>query len=163
MLPSTTIKFHHDDPTCKGHRPSQFFSPRRSGNLSPSPSQETIKPSKASTNFLLDVEEGNDFLLDEDDGLDEQWNASGTFRGLKRDSFNASRDNIDRSVFTSATESGVNKTTNGMRRTPSGMFMPMDEDEDDTFASTGILGRVVDTVNTAKDIMTVFWNVGWRQ
>ncbi|KAI9662132.1 MAG: hypothetical protein M1831_002828 [Alyxoria varia] len=163
MLPSTTIKFHHDDPTCQGHRPSQFFPSRRSGNLSPSPSLETIKPSDPSTNFLLDDEEGNDFLLEEDDGLDEQWNTSGAFRTLKRDSFNASRDSIDRSVFTSRTESDDSATTNGMRRTPSGMFMPLDGDEEDTFASAGLLGRVVDTVNTAKDIMTVFWNVGWRQ
>ena len=50
----------------------------------------------------------------------------------------------------------------GLRRTPSGMFMPYEEDEDDVVAA-GLFGRVVDTVNTAKDIAHVIWNVGWRR
>jgi hypothetical protein len=49
-----------------------------------------------------------------------------------------------------------------MRRTPSGMFMPLEEDEDDV-VSEGLFGKVVDTVNTAKDIAHVIWNVGWRR
>jgi len=50
----------------------------------------------------------------------------------------------------------------GLRRTPSGMFMPYEEDEDDVVAA-GLFGRVVDTVNTARDIAHVIWNVGWRR
>lgn len=49
----------------------------------------------------------------------------------------------------------------GLRRTPSGMFMPNDDDHDDA-AQDGLLGRVVDTVNTARDIAHVIWNVGWH-
>jgi hypothetical protein len=41
----------------------------------------------------------------------------------------------------------------GLRRTPSGIFMPYEEDEDD----------VVDAGNTARDIAHVIWNVGWRR
>ena len=44
-----------------------------------------------------------------------------------------------------------------MRRTPSGMFMPYDEDEDDA-VSKSLFGKVVDTVNTAKDIVHILLN-----
>jgi len=50
----------------------------------------------------------------------------------------------------------------GLRRTASGMFMPYEEDDDEPGAP-GIIGRVVDTVNTARDIAHVIWNVGWRK
>jgi hypothetical protein len=50
----------------------------------------------------------------------------------------------------------------GLRRTPSGMFMPYDENEED-FTNTGVLGKIIDTINTAKDIAHVVWNVGWRR
>jgi len=45
----------------------------------------------------------------------------------------------------------------GMRRTASGMLMPIDEDEDDLVAA-GLFGRVSETVNTVKDIGWVLWN-----
>jgi hypothetical protein len=41
------------------------------------------------------------------------------------------------------------------------MFMPCDEDEDDV-VSEGLFGKVVEVVNTAKDMIYVVWNVGWR-
>jgi hypothetical protein len=41
------------------------------------------------------------------------------------------------------------------------MFMPCGEGEDDMGAAS-LLGWVVDTVKTAKDIEYVIWNVGWR-
>jgi hypothetical protein len=47
-----------------------------------------------------------------------------------------------------------------LRLTDSGMFMPEDEGES---PSSTILDRVVDTVNTARDIAHVIWNVGWRR
>ena len=49
----------------------------------------------------------------------------------------------------------------GMRRTPSGMFMPYEEGDDP--ANAGLFGKVIDTVNTAKDIAHVIWNVGWHR
>lgn len=49
----------------------------------------------------------------------------------------------------------------GLRRTPSGMFMPYEDDVDP--GNAGIFGKVVDTVNTAKDIAHVIWNVGWHR
>lgn len=46
-----------------------------------------------------------------------------------------------------------------LQLTESGMFMP----EGDESSSSTILDRVVDTVNTARDIAHVIWNVGWRR
>lgn len=46
-----------------------------------------------------------------------------------------------------------------LQLTDSGMFMPEGEET----PNGTILGRVVDTVNTARDIAHVIWNVGWRR
>lgn len=46
-----------------------------------------------------------------------------------------------------------------LQLTDSGMFMPEGEET----PSSTMLGRVVDTVNTARDIAHVIWNVGWRR
>ncbi|OAA64446.1 protein phosphatase type 1 complex subunit hex2 [Niveomyces insectorum RCEF 264] len=51
----------------------------------------------------------------------------------------------------------------GMRRTASGMFMPYDEGEPAGGGNAGLVGRVIDTINTARDIVHVIWNVGWRK
>lgn len=151
MLPSTTLKFH-DDPDCQGHPSSPFPSSswRPTGTLSHSNSQETLKPSKPSSNFLLA----------DDDDADMYWEPFGSSVNAKRDSIAVARDKDVRDLQDYQDE---DKPGPGMRRTPSGMFMPYDENEEQSFASTGMLGRLVDTVNTAKDIATVVWNVGWRK
>jgi hypothetical protein len=41
------------------------------------------------------------------------------------------------------------------------MFMPFEGEEEDP-APPGIIGKVVDTVNTARDIVHVIMNAGWR-
>jgi len=71
-----------------------------------------------------------------------------------------------------SSSSGIRRTTSSsgllgepsglMRRTESGMLMPYDEGEP-AAANAGIVGRVIDTVNTARDIVHVIWNVGWRK
>ena len=86
------------------------------------------------------------------------WEPSGAFGHLKRDSIAVTRDDSHEHVENDETSPGP-----GMRRTPSGMFMPYDDDEEESFVHTGVLGRLVDTVNTARDIATVVWNVGWRK
>lgn len=59
---------------------------------------------------------------------------------------------------------GGGMSSGSLRRTPSGMLMPYadGEDEDDLMA-IGLFGRVSETINTAKDIAHVIWNVGWRK
>ncbi|KAI9838656.1 MAG: hypothetical protein M1819_004970 [Sarea resinae] len=141
MLPSTTLKYRGDTPEPPKQPPS---GPWGSKSLSPSPSVETLRPSKASANFLLD----------EDDDLDVSWEPRATGMG--------SRDSIYGTFDPHQPFDNNVEEVGGLRRTPSGMFMPYEEDEDDVVAA-GLFGKVVDTVNTAKDIAHVIWNVGWRR
>ncbi|KAF1989712.1 hypothetical protein K402DRAFT_326531 [Aulographum hederae CBS 113979] len=144
MLPSTTLKYRTDSPETGDH-PSHSVSPYyRSSKLSPSPSQETLRPSRPSANFLID---------DDDDEAGMAWDPSGAF-DERRDSASP-LDNGKQKEEVEEPEPG------GLRRTASGMFMPYEDDED--AAAAGLIGKVVDTVNTAKDIAHVIWNVGWRR
>jgi hypothetical protein len=151
MLPSTTLKYREDtpEPTETAMKHSNNF--WNTGKLSPSPSQETLRPSKPSTRILL---------ADDDDDEDIDWEPPSAFANRK-DSVSVAQDRL--SCLQSPGSSGsLNGEPSGMRRTPSGMFMPYEEDEDDV-VSEGLFGKVVDTVNTAKDIAHVIWNVGWRR
>jgi len=78
------------------------------------------------------------------------------------DPLRAYADRRDSGIITQGSGDNPEKSSSGLRRTASGMFMPYD-DEGDVLVSGGILGRVVDTVNTARDIAHVIWNVGWRK
>lgn len=151
MLPSTTLKYRADTP-----EPPETAMKHSSGiwngtKLSPSPSQETLRPSKPSTNILL----GDDV---DDEDLD--WQPPSAF-GNRKDSLSVTQERFQ-SLHTSGSSSSLTGEPVGMRRTPSGMFMPYEEDEDDV-VSEGLFGKVVDTVNTARDIAHVIWNVGWRR
>jgi len=127
--------------------------PYTGNHLSPSASQETLRPSIPSTGILI----GND---EEDEDMDWQ-PPSSMFMG-RRDSVAVTHDRFQGLHTSGSSESLYGEPSTGMRRTPSGMFMPYDEDEDDA-VSEGLFGKVVDTVNTAKDIAHVIWNVGWRR
>lgn len=100
---------------------------------SPTPSVETIRPSAPS-------EPSANFLLDEceDPSLDFTGNYPDRDRAWLMED-----DASDRPL----------------RFTASGMILP----EGETETPSSILDRVVDTVNTARDIAHVIWNVGWRR
>ena len=153
MLPSTTLKYREDTPeppeTAMKHS-NGFWN---GSKLSPSPSQETLRPSKPSTRMLLGEE-------DEEDDADIDWQPPSAFTNRK-DSMAVVQERFT-NLHTSGSSSSLTGEPSGMRRTPSGMFMPYEEDEDDV-VSEGLFGKVVDTVNTAKDIAHVIWNVGWRR
>ncbi|QDS68078.1 hypothetical protein FKW77_009965 [Venturia effusa] len=140
-LEPTTLKYRTDSPDVP-ELPSHSVGPSfwRRGNISPSPSQETLRPAHPSRNFLLE---------DDDDENDLSWEPSGAFADR--------RDKSDREEDNEMSHSGG---LGGMRRTASGMLMPYEEG--DEAHSSGLFGKVVDTVNTAKDIAHVIWNVGWR-
>lgn len=149
MLPSTTLKYREDVPD----GPDSAMSHNaywKGTKLSPSPSQETLRPSKPSSRMLLGDDE------DDDEDLDWQPNSAS-----RRDSISVNQDRLG-GLHKSGSSSSLTNEPSGMRRTPSGMFMPYEEDEDDR-VSEGLFGKVVDTVNTAKDIAHVIWNVGWRR
>lgn len=145
MLPSTTLNYRGDTPEPAKQKAKQNKAWNGGSKLSPSPSQQTLRPTSPSHNFLLD---------DEDEDADMNWQPSAA--GGRRNSMYP-RGGLEMN----ADDDEDGGEHSGLRRTPSGMFMPY-EDEDDP-ASAGIFGKVVDTVNTAKDIAAVIWNVGWQR
>lgn len=148
-LPSTTLKYRGDTPEPNETQQQSGFSVSWSSGkkLSPSPSQETLRPARPQTNFLID---------DDDEFPDSGWQPP-----VKA---NSNLSDHSTSLYHSDPSSEDEYDPGpGMRRTPSGMFMPYDEDEEEAAMNTGLFGRVVDTVNTARDIAHVIWNVGWRR
>ena len=147
-LPSTTLKYRTDSPDVTEHQPSHSLGFWRSSRLSPSPSQETLRPSKPSSNFLLpdddDEEDDDDFGSSEDLAVQRPATPTASDPYSKRSNGPA-----------------VPSQSGGLRRTESGMIMPFG-DVDDEPRREGLLGTVVDTVNTARDIAHVIWNVGWK-
>ena len=148
-LPSTTIKFHHEELHCRGHLALQF-KPLRSPALSPPPSQETLKPSKESVQFYSN-----------DTGHEEgEWLTSRSATSDRKDG--SSRPRTETALLTEGPEdSGVK--VQGMHRSSNSVSVPFEEGEDDNMMPAGVLGRIVDTVNTARDICYVLYNVGWRK
>jgi hypothetical protein len=155
MLPSTTLKYREDTPeppeSALKHSSSWGLS------ISPSLSQETLRPSSSSStntarSFPVSIPASS--ALDEDD----DWPPPPL--PPRRDSVSLAQDRF--AGLQISEEEGQGQGHGGMRRTPSGMFMPLEEDEDD-IVSEGLFGRVVETVNTARDIAHVIWNVGWRR
>lgn len=141
-LEPTTLKYRTDSPDVTEEATSHSLGFFRSSRLSPSPSQETLRPSHPSTNFLLPEDD------DEDDF---------TFsREVKRPKTPTPSD-----PYSIPPTESAGSSSSGLRRTASGMFMPFEDEEEDPPAP-GIIGKVVDTVNTARDIAHVIWNVGWR-
>jgi hypothetical protein len=139
MLPSTTLKYREDTPEPQ----ETAMKHSRSPLMSPSSSQETLRPSGASARFFFD---------EEDDVVDNFCDPNVDWRPTP---------DISGGLQRTPSSGSLTDEPAGMRRTPSGMFMPYEESE--TAGGDGIFGRVVDTVNTARDIAHVIWNVGWRK
>lgn len=152
-LPSTTLKYRADspetDPEAQQHH--VFGTGWGKAKLSPSPSQETLRPSRPSRNFLL---------ADDDEDGEVDTSSSWSFgRSNPKSSLGASASSQPSSSMMLSQD--FNPTDGydgieGMRRTESGMFMPYDEDEDDAVAE-GLFGRVSETINTFRDISHVLW------
>ncbi len=187
MLPSTTLKYLDDiaEMTDAGSAGSAMKHSYRSPVLSPSSSQETLRPSKASGKlfFAADDDEDEDDSDSDDDRIGMSMGGSKRGAGGLASSASTSRlgsvkdSGLSQSIFAGSSGSssgggGLKRTTStsslsaepaGMRRTASGMFMPYDEGEPAGGGNGGLVGRVIDTVNTARDIVHVIWNVGWRK
>lgn len=150
MLPPTTLKYREDTPEPQETAMKHSY---RSPVLSPSSSQETLRPSKPS---------GKMFFVDEDEDDEDDDDPFGPgLRSPPPGGFGSLSGSSSGSGFRRTTSSSsLNAAPAGMKRTESGMFMPYEEGET---ASEGIVGFVLDTVNTARDIAHVVWNVGWRR
>lgn len=160
-LPSTKLKYREDvadeeEPTETAMKHSVI---RAEPIMSPSSSQETLCPPKStiSSSFSSNPSSGNFLFGDEDEEAEEAMLSPKRRFQLDEDDddFDALHQNP------SSLSCGLNAEPAGMHRTDSGMFMPYEEGASST--NEGVFGRVVDTVNTARDIAHVIWNVGWRQ
>ena len=132
-LPSTKLKYRTDTPE-PPDTPKAYANFYTPSRLQHSSSQETLKPPKPNHNFLLD----DDPELD-----DEPW--------------------PPKSVSETFSPYAAESEPEGMRRTPSGMFMPYDENEDEAAMNNTLFGQAMYAVNTFRDIAHVVWNVGWSR
>ncbi|KAI3328887.1 hypothetical protein HD806DRAFT_519256 [Xylariaceae sp. AK1471] len=149
MLPSTTLKYREDSPAPPDSAIKHSTSNVKSPTISPSSSQETLRPSKRSGAFFHDDDDDEDM-----DGAFQVKEPSTSFNPVEEPPRQSG-------LLRSTSTSNLEEQPAGMRRTESGMFMPYEEG--DTPSNDGIIGRVIDTVNTARDIAHVIWNVGWRR
>ncbi|KAK7744172.1 protein phosphatase regulator [Cytospora paraplurivora] len=147
LLPPTTLKYREDTPEPTETAMKHSY---RSPVMSPSSSQETLRPSKTSAKKMFFVDDDDD----EDDEVDNDGESDDGLRSPPPGGFSSS------GLHRTSSASNLKAAPSGMRRTESGMFMPYEEGES---ASEGIFGFVLDTVNTARDIAHVVWNVGWRR
>ncbi|EXA29536.1 hypothetical protein FOVG_18985 [Fusarium oxysporum f. sp. pisi HDV247] len=136
MLPSTTLK-HREHIQVPETVIRYTSSALRSHRVSPFSPQEASRPPKASGRFSED-------LIDAD--TNSCWYTSGSFE----------EHNPHHIISTDS----LTAEPAGMRRTPSGIFMPYGEAV--TCSNKGMFCRVIDTVNTARDMAYVIWNSGWR-
>ncbi|KAH6953888.1 hypothetical protein BKA56DRAFT_638212 [Ilyonectria sp. MPI-CAGE-AT-0026] len=142
MLPSTTLNHRGDilEPMEEAMKHSISI---RNPTLSPSLSHETCpKP----LGKFFEEEEDHD-MTDVDVDADSAWYGAKSFEnpGLHR---RTSTDNIT-------------AEPTGMRRTPSGMFMPYEEGE--SSSKDAVFCRFINLVNTARDMTYFIWNMGWRK
>lgn len=155
-LPSTTLKNKTELVEPPPQPAASLTRSWSSSKLPQSASQETLKPSNPSKNHILPPDDEESEELDSDDTESLRLSAFAN----RRDSVAVHRSRTSGSPSTTPSED--EDETPGMRRSASGMFMPYEEDEDDIVAA-GLFGKVSDTLNTAKDIAHVIWNVGWRK
>lgn len=137
-LPSTTLKYRTDTPEPRELSNGQVGLWPLGRKLSPSPSQETLRPTRPSQNFLID---------DDPEVVDEPWQPQSRYGGSSP--YDDEDDESDRSRH--------------MRRTESGMFMPYEENEEEAIMNSTLFGQAMYAVNTFKDIAHVVWNVGWNR
>ncbi|RAH71055.1 protein phosphatase regulator REG1 [Aspergillus aculeatinus CBS 121060] len=134
-LPSTTLKYRGDTP----EPPAGSIMDRWSYYFSSStPLEQTTRPS-TSANFLLD-DDGSDYTFEWDSNLGSQEPSHHS-----RPWFVNPEDDEELGHYFGSTSTGSTPT----------------EDEENSNGS--VLERFIDTMNTAKDIAHVIWNVGWRR
>ncbi|KAF2723104.1 hypothetical protein K431DRAFT_32567 [Polychaeton citri CBS 116435] len=167
-LPASTLKSKSQEPD-PSQQQQYTFGSGWTNRLSPSPSQETLKPTNPNTNFLI----GDD---DREPPSSNSWSFGSSNSKSSLGSASSSYDNLPSSVSSppQTSSSGIklnfhddeedDMNPDNLRRTNSGMFMPISaEDAEDEIMAAGLFGRVSETINTAKDIAHVIWNVGWNK
>ncbi|KAM5446226.1 protein phosphatase regulator [Microsporum audouinii] len=174
-LPSTTLKYRPDTPEPKQEAATTPRPVRPT--LSRSSSAETLRPS----NYVAAKSSSHgDFFLDEEYGLDEDWNTGWDtdWKVQQPKPVNPATSSLTGQWFgNSKAKATTSSSTSeqGKYHSSAGVFMPFgygDSSSDGEYewsdeveegnSSRGVIDRVIDTVNTARDIAHVIWNVGWR-
>ncbi|KAF5725213.1 hypothetical protein FMUND_41 [Fusarium mundagurra] len=144
MPPCTTLKYREDTPEQRGMVRKHSRSP-----IIPSSSQDILRPVEESPMLFIDKEG------DDGDNLADILLRPGT--GWPSSPAEDANGGFSWSLFSES----LCEAPAGMRTTPSGMFLPYEEGG--VSPTDGILGRVINTVNTARDSAHVIWSVGWRK
>jgi hypothetical protein len=142
MLPSTTIKYWEGYPDQVGTASKYSQSP-----VMPSSSQDNHRPAKQ-TQIFVDEERDQDSLDDVRLSPCTSWSSSPA-------------EDTNSGLAPSLSSVSLCEEPVGRRMTPSGMLMPYEEEV--IPSADGILGRIIDRVNTVRDIAHVIWTVGWRK
>ncbi|KAB5539212.1 hypothetical protein GE09DRAFT_1205878 [Coniochaeta sp. 2T2.1] len=156
MLPSTTLRYPRV--TLEPAETVTEYSTSYASQATFQPSsQETLRHSKPSRDVSLaadDDEHEEHEDQDEDDGPTPGWcSKSKVGEGSSSGGLELS------TPFSSPSAQWT-----GMCRTESGIHMPYQEGrEEPRSISEGVFRRVTDSVNKARDVAHVIWNVGWRQ
>lgn len=139
-LPSTTLKCRPEPSEPPANTLMQrWFGTHSSPWASFAQSRDAQNAPVPCANFLM----GYDGYDDSNDGFDASWQPS-QFVGRREDEMDLDQDfDYDTDLASS------------------GMFSSLGDYGE--ASNAGVFDRVLDTVNTAKDIAHVIWNVGWRQ
>jgi hypothetical protein len=133
-LPSTTLKYRGDTPPPAGSLLSRWYNSYSTSSLSRTPSMETLRPSPPPPSFPVDEDDNHSDL--------GQWQSPRHHQSSSWLSDSEDDLELDQDLT-------------------SGDVMPY---EDGDWPDTGgVLDKMVDAVNTARDIAHVIWNVGWRR
>lgn len=155
-LPSTTLKYRADTPEPQELPNGQAGLWSKGRKLSPSPSQETLRPPRPNHNFLIDGDP---------EVVDEPWQPRPTINDSDDDDEaddDGDDDNEDDHGDRGDERSQEDEPRPQMRRTDSGMFMPDGENEE-VFMNNTLFGQALYAINTFNDIAHVLWNVGWNR
>lgn len=144
-LPSAAFKYRTDSPAVTKQLPTHSLEPSWSSRLSPSPYQVNVRPSRSSN-----------FPLPEDEE-DIAFNPSGAYKVARvcRPSSSGPYPIHSDELPIEVSDSSVS------RRKTLVIFVPL-EDEDEIPQQPGTIGRIVETVNRARDIAHVIWNFRGR-
>ncbi|KAF2859166.1 hypothetical protein K470DRAFT_219787 [Piedraia hortae CBS 480.64] len=158
-LPATTLKYRLDSPD--SHREQRHHTFGRNwgtATISPSPSQETLKPSYPSRNV---ISAGDKESTSPTSVPASTW-SFGAHNPKSSLGAASPLDDVEPPRWNRRDYFGVQRNYSGeFHRSSSGMLLP--EDDEDDMMAVGLFGRVSETINTAKDIAHVIWNVGWRK
>lgn len=152
-LPSTTLRGEMPEPPASSLF-ERWFGSRSSPSPSPTPPKDLRRSSEPSANFLLDDDDDYDDEYDSNGGFDFSWQSNWQSKQVS----SASTQIRPHSVSSEDDEDGLEMDRDF--HLTSDMFSLGEYSES---PDAGIFDRMLDTVNTAKDIAHVIWNVGWRR